>query len=41
MPGDEHDSLDGALAQLFEQLEAVSVGQHQIEQQHIGHRAAE
>ena len=41
MARDEHDALDGARAQLFEQLEAVAVGQHQVEQQHVGRRAAE
>ena len=41
MAGDEYDALDGALTQLLEQLEAVAVGQHQVEQQDVGHHAAE
>ena len=41
MAGDEYDALDGARTQLLEQLETVAVGQHQVEQQDVGRRAAE
>jgi hypothetical protein len=41
MSRDEHDALHGAFAQLFEKLEPVAVGQHQIQQQHVGRGSTE
>jgi hypothetical protein len=41
MPGNEHDALDRAAAELFQELEAVAVGQHEIEKQNFGAVVAE